>query len=177
MKKKILNLIFFIGGFFIGIVAFSFMARQASFSYADSIRVNYQIEQQIMAIKAKNNKDYKDAVNHYKNIAESLSSLECFKRSNDIWTLSYPIAAFINRLIGIGQIERSKKDEGIYRTLLSDALAKNGELNESIVELKKASILLGLDGDIDRVKAIGKVILKSEELLLPQKDNSNRQKM
>lgn len=167
MKKNILSLMLFVCGFIVGITIFSFLARQAASSYADSIRINYQIEQQLLAIKSKKNDDYKTAVNHYKNIVESSNfSIKCFEKSKNLWTLGYPFFSFFNKIIGIGKIERSNKTEGIYRALLSDALEKEGDLDAAIIELKKASILLGLENETDRAKKIAIEVLKSEDTLL-----------
>jgi hypothetical protein len=166
MRKGIIGVVIFLCGFILGIFCCLFLSMQAASSYADSIRINYQLEQHIMAVKAKAKDDMVAAIAHYKNIVDTSSSaVGSFDNSKKIWTFSYPFLAGINKYLGVGQIERSEASEGIYRALMSDALERHGNIAEANIELRKASMLLGCNGDIMKAKEILKGVLKSEREL------------
>jgi tRNA threonylcarbamoyladenosine modification (KEOPS) complex Pcc1 subunit len=163
MRIRIREFFIFLCGLFLGCVFYAFLGLQAASSYTDSLKINYQLEQQTMAIKAKNADNLKAAINHYRNIVDaSNSTLRCFENSKSIWTISYPIIANINKYLGIGQIDGSKASEGIYRALLSNALEQGGDIAGANIELKKASKLLGRGENVEKTKEILKDILKSE---------------
>lgn len=167
MRIRIRESFIFICGLILGCAFYSFLSTQAASSYTDSLRINYQLEQQAMAIKAKKANNLKAAINHYNNVVDaSNSTLRCFENSKAIWTISYPIIAIINKYLGIGQIEGSKASEGIYRALLSNALEMDGDIVGANIELKKASILLGGGGNIAKTKEIIEDILQSEADLI-----------
>ena len=163
MKKRIREILIFLGGLILGLAFYYFLSSQAVSTYTDYLRIKYLLEQQAMAIEAKNKNNIKEAIIHYQNIVDAYSSvLNCFENSKKIWTFSYPIIASINKYLGISQIERSGASEGIYRALLSNALERDGNIIEANMELEKASVLLGCGKDIERTKEILKSILKSE---------------
>jgi hypothetical protein len=80
MKKFLYSVLLLATGVLVGIVLTSYLSMLASKSFMKIIRLNYQTEEHIKAIKAKKNSDMKEAIIHYRNLVEVSSSpgLYCF---------------------------------------------------------------------------------------------------
>lgn len=169
MKKLLLISLIFVIGLATGIILTSYLAKYASLSFLDIVRLKYQTEQQIMAIRAKKMGKIDHAVVHYRNLVAVSSSpgLYCFNKELEYWTLSFP---FSYPTLKPGNILADKRStmysEGINRAMLADVLDEAGEKEEARSQYLEAARLLGCDGDVAKVKKIIKGVLSSDDALL-----------
>ena len=170
MKKLFQTTLIIATSFTIGFMTMGYLSMRASVKYLELVRLNYQIEQQIMAIRAKKLGDMNQAIIHYSNLVASSSSpgLSCFGKTKTYWALLFPINSLVlEEISDTGKNGKSKEvEEGINRARLADALEGAGYTKEATSEYIKASHLLGCNNDIVRVKKIIKRVLASDEELL-----------
>jgi hypothetical protein len=171
--KKLFKTILHMGiGFIFGVTTMSYLSMHASSSFLEMVRLNYQMEQQIMAIHAKKSGNMNEAVLHYSNLVSASSSpgLYCFNKNRKYWSMAFPIASvMLERVTSTGMNSGKKKIEGINRALFADALEKARRKEEATSEYLKASNLLACD-DIGKVKEIATKHMKYEEELLKLQD-------
>jgi hypothetical protein len=171
MKKILFSILLLTVGVVIGVVVTSFLSMVASKSFINIVRINYQIEEQIKAIKAKKNADIKQAIVHYRNLVEASSSpgLYCFNDKRDLWSIDFPFAAVI-----LGKISKSIPNQAkgaervaaINRAMLADALEKSGDTKAANYEYAKAANIIGLGNDIQKLKKIVQTIMSHDEAFL-----------
>jgi hypothetical protein len=171
--KKFLKTTLHIGiGFIFGVITISYLSMRASPSFLEMVRINYQLEQEIMAIRAKKNGNMNKAILHYSNLVSASSSpgLYCFNKNRKYWSMDFPITSLALEEIVSSMRTNSgeKKQEGENRALLADALEKTGRRKEATSEYIKASNLLGCD--IEKVKKIARIHMEYDERLLELQD-------
>jgi hypothetical protein len=168
--KKLLCPIFLIGiGFIFGVIIMCFLSMRASSSFLEIVRLNYQQEQQIMAIRAKKSGNIHQAVIHYSNLVSVTSSpgLYSFNNNRDYWTIGFPLSSLVLSKIDDESTNKSKDfQEGINRGMLADVLEKCGRTQKAMQEYIRAAYLLGCKDDIIKTKEILKEILSFEDELL-----------
>lgn len=156
-------------GFLMGVLVMGYLSMIASKSFLEIVSLNYQMEEHIKAIRAKENADMANAVIHYKNLIEASSppGLYCFSDKRDLWSLGFPFMAVV-----LGQIskpipaEGAKKREAMNRAMLADAMEKAGDKKAATAEYAKAADLFGFDANIERVRKIVQEVISSDNAIL-----------
>ena len=171
MKKFLFSMLLLTVGVVIGVVVTSYLSMVASKSLINIVRINYQTEEQIKAIKAKKNADIKQAIVHYRNLVEASSSpgLYCFNDKRDLWSIDFPFAAVILRKISKSipyQAEGAERIAAINRAMLADALEKSGDMKAANDEYAKAANMIGLSNNIQKLKNVVQAIMAHDETLL-----------
>lgn len=171
--KKFLKTTLYMGiGFIFGVITISYLSMRSSPSFLEMVRINYQLEQEIMAIRAKKNGNMNKAILHYSNLVSASSSpgLYCFNKNRKYWSIDFPISSIILEEIVSSMRTNGgeKKQEGKNRAFLADALEKAGRRKEATSEYIKASNLLGCD--IEKVRKNIRILMEQEEGLLKLQD-------
>lgn len=147
---------------------------RASKSFLEIVRLNYLIEQHILAIRAKKGGDMNRAIIHYENLVSASRSpgLYTFDKSRKYWTFSFPFAFPILEQVPpeVANREPKKVTEAMYRAMLADALEKAGRTEEAMSEYVNASYLLGYTEDVGRVKEFIREVMPSDDELLKLQD-------
>lgn len=134
------------------------LSYRASKTYLDAIEANYRYEQYSAGNQAVTEKNYLEAIRHYKNLvyASQPTAPNVFVQARSLWTLSFPFASEILIKIkahsdqqGMGR----KREYGINHGLLAYALEKYGMIKEADAEWEIASKLLG-QPDLAKVKQL-----------------------
>ncbi len=181
MKKFLKVILVLVIGFVGGVITTCYLSMRASSSLIDFIKIEYETEQELMAIRAKKQGNLNQAVIHYSNLAAASSSpgLHCFSRGNDIWSMDFPFGSIILRRMIDAIPEKGKnRDEAMRRAVLADALERSGRIEEANAEYSKAVNLFGCGWDISKIKEIAKahmlyentkLELLQDKFLYPQK--------
>ena len=123
MLKKSVRAMFLIAiGFIIGTITMSYLCILASSSFLEIVKQNYQIEQKILAIHAKKEGNWKEAIRHYANLvsASSPPGLYCFNKN--YWSIDFPFASVIlNKVINA---DKNHKDNTLSNCFLTIDLLK-----------------------------------------------------
>lgn len=170
MKNILHKVIIFAAGFLIGVTLTSYLSMLASKSFVNIIRINYQTEQHLLAIKAKKNLDMKKAIVHYRNLVEASSNpgLYCFNEKRGLWSIDLPFTVFImGDIAKTAPASGTEKVEAINRALLADVLEKSGDIDAANSEVKKSAKLMGFNADkeVQRLKSsVNNFLLSEEEL-------------
>jgi hypothetical protein len=169
MKKILYSVLLLTTGVLIGIFLTSYLSMLASKSFINIIRINYQMEEHIKAIKAKKNADIKQAIVHYRNLVEASSSpgLYCFNDKRDLWSIDFPFAAVILEKISKSvPVDGAEKVAAFNRAMLADALEKSGDMKAANYEYAKAANIIGLGNDIQKLKKFVQTIMSHDEAFL-----------
>ncbi len=169
MKKLLKPILLLVLGFACGAIATCYLSMRASSYLIDVIEIDYQLEQQVMAIRAKKQGNLNQAVIHYSNLAAASSSpgLNCFTKVRKYWSMWFPFTSIMYRRMFDPISEKSKKtDEAFNRAVLADALEKSGRMEEANSEYIKAAHLFGWNNDISKVKKAVEGYMKSEDTVL-----------
>lgn len=135
-------------GFMLGAVFFAALSVKASKVYEESIRVHYIIEQEQLAIGAKEAGDFSAALIYYTNVINMMTATEETKPE---WGLLFPLAAII--LEDMVQGINFSKQEGVYRANLAFVMESLGKFDEARNQYQIAARLMEIS-DIERLKKI-----------------------
>ena len=165
MKRFLKVILILVIGFAGGVITTCYLSMRASSSFIDFIKIEYETEQELMAIRAKKREDLDQAITHYKNLVAASSSLglHCFSRGNDIWSMDFPFGAIILRRMVDAIPEKGKnRDEAMKRAVLADALERSGRIEEANAEYSKAANLFGCGWDISKIKEVVETYIQHE---------------
>ncbi len=174
MKKCIRPVLFIFLGFVAGVLLVCHLSMRASNIYIETLHLEYELEQQILAAQAKSEGNMEAAIRHYENVRTSATNtLASFNKIKKGWTLSYPIDMIFFRAIAKSMVEdltlseirmqEAKRNDGLYLAMTADALERMGRTEEAQAKYIEASVLLGYENDIDRVKKWVKFTTESED--------------
>ena len=173
MKKILPTTLLLAFGFMIGVITTCYLSKSASLPFLDMVRLNYQTEQYIMAVRAKKLGNTRQAVMHYANLVAASSSpgLYCFSKEREYWSTTFPFSSLVlARTSSISSVKGRQRAEAINRGMLADALEKSGRTEEAMSEYIKATHLLGVGDDIASVKKVIEKVTSSDDELLELED-------
>jgi hypothetical protein len=136
--------------------------------------LDYESEQNMLAIRAKTDRDMRSAVHFYRNLAASASgNLVCFSRAQSQWDLFWPVTSLLLRITAksahVGPIEEEDSRRivaGASMAKLAWALEQLGERSEADSVYTEALGLLPFCADIADVRAFVKGVMSGDEELL-----------
>lgn len=156
MKQHTISFSLIIAGFIIGVVFMGLLSKQASKVYIEGVRIEYEIEQEVLAVRAQKDGDLNKALVHYSNVVYATSSpgIRFFETRQSTWSLAFPFAAIIlqemRRNVDPSNIVRARI-EGMNRGKLAIILKALGRNNEAEEQYQIAANLMGIN-DTQRVQ-------------------------
>lgn len=151
MKRTVLILSIALLSFTVGVLFASYLALRASVISLKITKLKYEMEQEVLAIRAKHDNNISKAILHYSNIVASKEppGLRSFDPNNNHWGFDFPFTAII-----LGKITENttnatnhrgvEADIGMAHGKLAHALEMAGLEKESQEEYQKASLLVRL---------------------------------
>jgi len=177
MKRVLLVILLLIVGFVSGALAMGYLAQRATFVFLEFCKHRYTMEQEILAVRARQRGDLREAARCFKNVAVAADStgLRCFvDEPKKYWSLDFPIWAIVLREMTSASKTYSKKgiefDAGLKHGRFAEALEEMGEKEEADKEYQTAARLMGRPDSIEWVKRNVKVVDELDPKLLELQD-------
>jgi len=179
MKKVIFIILAIIISFILGVFVMGYLSKKASLTFLEIVKFNYKIEQQILAVRAKQEGNFHKAAIYYTNIisVEEFPGLMCFNQTMNSWSFDFPFSTIFLQKMSEARLNRGVDITiGITHGRFAEILEFLGRNQEAQKEYQKAAKLMGVPGNINRVKEIIKKLEKSESELLKLQDKFTYQK-
>ena len=152
----------------IGFLLASFLAKEASVTYLDIVRINYLVEKQRLATEAVKNHDWDSAIVHYSSMVETSHqpTLQSFDPRYSTWSFWLPLASPMLKLIA-NQTDRDgalakgvATEEALNRAKLAVSLESAGQSQKADEEYKASMKQLGYS-DIAMVRDLGRRLIEN----------------
>jgi len=177
MKRVLLVILVFIIGFVSGVLSMGYLAKRATFVFLNICKLNYTMEEEILAVRARQRGDLREANRCFKNVAVAVDSpgLRCFAdEPKNGWSLDFPIGAIVLREMINANGKHSKSgiefNAGLKHGRFAETLEEMGEKEEADKEYLTAARLMGRPDSIEWVKRNVKAIDELDPKLLELQD-------
>jgi len=165
MKKTYLIIMIVFVSFLSGVLFMGYLSSKAAETFVNIIKVNYIHEQELLAIRAKDVRDFNESIRHYRNMIDAKEFLRSFDLNKNQWDLFFPFEAIVLRKLAHSSRQRGLEiDLGISHGKLANALEMGGFNAEAEKEYKKAGTLTHMS--TEEVKKLIASLKNSESEML-----------